>query len=86
MFYFWSSLKYFPCCYTFYHLHYLLGTHHWYRLHKKMHMIFLSPNLQKMYFISLFYFDTYLLNSFIYLFCDYYFPVFCRTYYMIYQH
>ena len=51
-----------------------------------MNMIFLSSDLQKMYFISIFYFTAYLLYSFIYLFCDYYFPIFCRTYYMIYQH
>jgi hypothetical protein len=44
-------------------LYHLLGTIPWYRLHQKMHVVLINTNLQKLYFVTLSYFQANIPNN-----------------------
>ena len=79
-------LKYLFCCNTFQNRDDARCTHFWNRLYQKMNVIFICPDLQKMYFISLLNLHTYFLQSFIYCFTEDHSAIFGRTYKMIQQY
>jgi len=66
-------------CNTFYRLHNVFWTHHWYTLYQKMHMVFINSNLYKMYFIPFIYPNTYVFQCFSNVFCKNLSPVFYRA-------
>ena len=79
-------LKYLSCRYAFRYLYYSLWQHHWHTLHQKMHMIFITPNLNISYFKSSTYFHTYLFKSLFHCLREYVSSVFRRTNYVIQQY
>ena len=78
--------KYLFCYNTFQNRDDVRCTHFGNRLNQKMNMIFVCPDLQKVYLISLLNLNADFLQCLIYCFAEYHSAIFGRTYKMIQQY